>query len=318
MKRADAEPYSETRSGRVWDDPGVSLPLDMAVAAFLALRAEFFDAELAPLPFQLRDKGNTQDDPLDEHIASRLDDGTPHDVVVVAATGPLISPDMVVATPEGVREIRGHEDELGTSEAVGVEVKKLERTKAGGIARPGGIDYNSTPPSKTISVFYERDRIKLPGFYLFVCLEHSGAGRYSVTALALCDGGVLNEDVDLYDTRTGIRKKAIGLGSYGDGLDRERPMLVFANPLGWYELDRTATLIHRRHDLNESGDLNRIGQIERTHPKVPEQPASTYSVYRTPSDASYAGKPFLARDPFPAVKKRTEATQARGRFRLNL
>lgn len=291
---------------------------DMALAVFTVLRKEFFSAALKPKPFGLRDKENTQDDPLDEHIATRVAERVGKSITVVPATGPLISPDMVVATPEGVREIRETEDELGTSEAVGVEVKKLQRSEAGRIARPGGIDYNTTPPSKTISVFYEGNRIDLPGFYLFVCLEGAGRRRYRVSAFALCDGGVLNEDVKLYKEKTGVRQKTIDLGSYGDGLDRERPMFVFANPLGWSVLDNAATLIHRRDDLEESGLVRRIGRIERTNPKKPRRGSSTYFAYRLAKDVAGDEAAFDVTNPFPAVEKRLATTQARGRFVLDL
>lgn len=294
------------------------ISVDMAVQAFVALREEFFDADLAPIAFTLRDKRRTQDDPLDEHVGQRLAARLARETVVVSATGPLISPDMVVAAPEGVRDIQEHEGHLGTNEAVGIEVKKLERTAAGTIARPGGIDYNSTPPSRTIAVFYEGERIRLPGFYLFVCLEEAAQGTCRITALSLCDGGVLNEDIELYESRTGLRKKAIGLGSYGDGLDRQRPMLVFANPLGWAELDRSATLIHRRDDLDDGGQVRKIGLVERTNPAAATRTPSIYTAYRHTADVDASHRLFVERDPFPAVKRRSETTQARGRFRLRL
>jgi hypothetical protein len=291
---------------------------DLVVQSFVALRQEFFDGALVPIPFALRAKQNTQDDPLDEHIASCLAARLSDLITVVPATGPLTCPDMVVAAPEGVREIRLHEGALGTFEAVGIEVKKIERTATGRIDRRGGVDYNSTPPSRTIAVFYEGERVRLPGFYLFLCLEAASPGTCRVTALALCDGGVLNEDVELYESRTKPRKKAIGLGSYGDGLDRQRPMLVFANPLGWGELDRTATLIHRLADLGEGGEVLGIGRIERAHPEVADRPPSIYHAYRAATDVDGTRAPFAVLNPFPVPKRRSETTQARARFQLRL
>jgi hypothetical protein len=41
---------------------------DLSVEAFLALRNRFFDSGATPKPYSLRDKLNTQDDPLDEYI----------------------------------------------------------------------------------------------------------------------------------------------------------------------------------------------------------------------------------------------------------
>ncbi len=42
---------------------------DLTVEAFFLLRNKFFDAKGNPVSFPLRDKRNTQDDPLDEHIS---------------------------------------------------------------------------------------------------------------------------------------------------------------------------------------------------------------------------------------------------------
>jgi hypothetical protein len=45
---------------------------DLAVETFLLLRNTFFDKKRKPLSFPLRDKRNTQDDPLDEYISEIL------------------------------------------------------------------------------------------------------------------------------------------------------------------------------------------------------------------------------------------------------
>jgi hypothetical protein len=43
--------------------------IDLPTAAFLQLRRRFFDEAGKPIPFALRDKRNTQDDPFDEFLA---------------------------------------------------------------------------------------------------------------------------------------------------------------------------------------------------------------------------------------------------------
>lgn len=48
------------------------LMTDLPALAFIALRKRFFDDEGTPIPFDLRDKLNTQDDPLDEFLAQRV------------------------------------------------------------------------------------------------------------------------------------------------------------------------------------------------------------------------------------------------------
>jgi hypothetical protein len=287
---------------------------DIAAGAFLALREEFFTPTLRPRAFGLRDKRNTQDDPLDAHITQRLDRCMPKALRVVGAGGPLISPDLIIASPPGLQGMRKGGD-LETRDLVGIEVKKLERDKHGRIARRNGLDYNSTPPSKTIAAYHDGDRIELPGFYLFVCLERESRRKYKITAMALCDGGVLNEDVDLYSATTGQREKQIGLGSYGDGLDRQRPMLVFPNPLGWSALDGAATLIHRSADLGDSR-LIRVGKIRRARPSARTK-KSVYFVYRDARDIDQGGE-FDELNPFPSVVRRTTKTQPRGRFHVRL
>jgi len=87
--------------------------------------------------------------------------------------------------------------------------------------------------------------LDISGFYLFVIQENVSDKEYIISALALCDGNTLNEDFDLYLKITSQREKEIGLGTYGDGANRNRPMLIFSNPLGASELDRSATLINR-------------------------------------------------------------------------
>lgn len=50
------------------------MPEDLSVQAFLRLRQLFFAPDGRPYSLDLRDKGATQDDPLDEYIATSLKD----------------------------------------------------------------------------------------------------------------------------------------------------------------------------------------------------------------------------------------------------
>ena len=117
---------------------------------------------------------------------------------------------------------------------MGIEVKKLERGQDGKIARASGLDYNSTPPCGAIRVYDASGQpLDMRGFYLFVCLERGKrVGTNWLSALALCDGNALNADFDYYLAVAGERSKEIGVGTYGDGANRNRPMVIFANPLG--------------------------------------------------------------------------------------
>lgn len=76
---------------------------DLTIGSFLILRNSFFGKGAKPRPFRLRDKRNTQDDPLDEYIHKLLSDHLPTDVDCPKAPGPLITPDLVVLRPEACK-----------------------------------------------------------------------------------------------------------------------------------------------------------------------------------------------------------------------
>jgi len=199
---------------------------------------------------------------------------------------------------------------------VGIEVKKLERTAQGRVARASGLDYNSTPPCGRVRVYDAAGRAgDIRGFYLFLCLEQAPAGAEGVVISALClvDGNALNEDFDLYLSITGERKKRIGLGTYGDGADRARPMLIFADPLGVAALDHRAMLIHPDASLSRS--TPDLALAYRLHRPLPDGNVRTFHCYRTRSDTPRDWLVSDLRDPFP-VPTRDPRTRPRGRFKL--
>jgi hypothetical protein len=283
---------------------------DLAVDAFLLLRDSFFDGEMHPVPFDLRPKRNTQDDPLDEHVANLLERGL-SDAVCHKAPGPLINPDLVLYRPELCnRQPREKLANDGTR-IVAIEVKKLERTKSGRISRYSGLDYNTTPPCGTVRIYAADDSpLDIEGFYLFVAQEPTPKEQYLLTALALCDGDLLNEDFDLYLASVSQRAKKIGLGTYGDGMDRQRPMFVFANPLGASQLDRQATLV-TAEPTNQRVQL--VYQLIRTGTADEQR---RFLAYRSLSDVPHGWQIETLEDPFPQPNTRVEQTQPRGRFRL--
>lgn len=293
---------------------------DLAAELFLTLRLEFFDGECRPVPYTLRDKANTQDDPFDENLQRILSTKMPKDVESPKASGPLITPDMVlmrrslcVNQPRSV--LRND-----TSRIIGLEVKKLERAAGGKVARNSGLDYNTTPPCGTVRVYDGQDNpLDVRGFYLFVCQEPvtGKQGQYQLTSLVVCDGNVLNEDFDYYLSIVGERKKQIGLGTFGDGADRCRPMLIFANPLGCDQLQKQPTLVHTSENLStHQGPLRRVGQLRRSAKAGGERAFHCFGL-----ESDYAGVPaktaFNLLDPFP-TPQRSEKTQPRGKFRLDL
>lgn len=294
---------------------------DLGVEAFLALRDKFFKSDARSKLYQLREKKNTQDDPLDEYICRVLKARLTADVEVVPATGPLISPDMALYRAKLCNGAKREELRADSTRILGVEVKKLQRTSTGKIARASGMDYNSTPPCGTVRLYgNDGTPLDVKGFYLFVCQEavKEKANTYQLTALVLCDGSLLNEDFGYYASIIGRRSKEIGLGTYGDGANRKRPMIIFSNPLGAPFLDHNATLIHAHEDLEAIHPaLRYLGPIERKVPCESNPGIRTFHCYRDRRDVPARPEVICIRDPFP-VPKRTKATAARGRFMTSI
>ena len=299
-----------------------SMQTDLSVEAFLALRNRFFDAGAVPEIYSLRDKRNVQDDPLDEYICKVLEADLRDGVDVARASGPLITPDMAIFRPVLCDQAPREELRADSTRIFGLEVKKLER-KGSLVPRSSGMDYNTTPPCGTVRVYDNtQNTLDIKGFYLFVCQEKLSnvENTYRLTALALCDGDLLNDDFDFYLSIVGQRTKEIGLGTYGDGANRLRPMLVFSNPLGVPFLDNQSTLIHARGDLHDDyPTLRRVGVIERSIPckakeesQIADLETRIFHCYRDCRDAE-AIDLFRARDPFPTPKS-TKTTAPRGRF----
>jgi hypothetical protein len=288
---------------------------DLIVEAFTILREHFFDQKGIPKPFPLREKRNTQDNPLDEYICDVLHDHL-QDSECVRAPGPLINPDLVLLRLERCNSVSRAALRGDLTRIVGVEIKKLERTKSDSVARRSGLDYNTTPPCGTIRVYDVNDNpLDIRGFYLFVCQEQElGAeNTYKLSALALCDGDVLNEDFDLYLSAVGQREKEIGLGTYGNGANRHRPMFIFANPLGIPELDNAATLIHPDATLAESKTGLRMAyRLIRTA----KGGKRVFYCYRLAADIETGHSITDLENPFPTPMSRSTRTQSRGRFRL--
>lgn len=287
---------------------------DLVTTAFIALRQRFFNGLGRPIPFALRPKQNTPDDPLDEMLARVVLAGLPG-IRCEKASGPLITPDMVLYRPRACEAAPASSLMDALDRIVGLEVKKLERGAGGHVARASGLDYNTTPPCGRVRV-YDGDgaALDIRAFYLFICLETASNANVAVTALSLVDGDLLNTDFGFYLSIVGERAKRIGLGTYGDGVDRARPMLIFANPLGVPELSRGACLLHPAQDLADSVPaLRRALVINRS---IPQGGPNSFSGYRVAADSTGTTLPPTLDDPFPTPTRRSERTSPRGRFRL--
>ncbi|MDD3580929.1 MAG: hypothetical protein PHW74_07910 [Desulfobacca sp.] len=286
---------------------------DLSVEAFLALRNHFFDEKGKPVSFHLRPKSSTQDDPFDEllgkNILAKL-----NNVQCEKAPGPLITPDLVLFRPVECKNADKAELKNDISRILAIEVKKLERTKQGNVARASGLDYNTTPPCGIVRVYDSvKNTLDIRSFYLFVCLEtdKTDISKVILSALALVDGNLLNTDFNLYLKVVGEREKQIGLGSYANGADRTRPMLIFANPLGAELLDYRVTLIHQSPKL-ENSKLRLVYQIIRTSS---DKKKNKFYCYRLDSDVQYDWEVSTLTDPFP-TPVRDFRTRPRGRFKL--
>ena len=119
---------------------------DLSVEIFLILRNHFSRPDGSPAPYRLRDKLNTQDDPLDEYIAKLLEAEFRDDIKLGKANGPLITPDLVVYRPALCGRVSKQELRANPNSILGIEIKKLERQASGKVARASGLDYNTTPP----------------------------------------------------------------------------------------------------------------------------------------------------------------------------
>ena len=289
---------------------------DLPAEIFARLRHRFFHAEgtAQPVAFPLRDKRNTQDDPFDEFLASEVLNDLPG-IRCAKASGPLVTPDMVFYRPDRIDGAPSADLASDLSRIIALEVKKLERTPGGKVARASGLDYNTTPPCGRVRVYDATGAtIDVRAFYLFVCLEPRSSGHFAVTGLSLVDGNALNADFKLYLTVTGERTKRIGLGTYGDGADRARPMLIFANPLGAPAFDRSPLMVHPDADLSRT--IPTMPLVHRLRRSLPQDGAHDFFFcYRLRSDVPSNWTVTDLTNPFP-TPSRGERTRPRGKFRL--
>lgn len=285
---------------------------NISIKVFAVLRDLFFDTYGNPKQFFLREKRNTQDDPFDEMIAHELKTRlNSNGLLCEKAPGPLISPD--IAIYDSSANLNSADVERNPEKLIGIEVKKLERSANGTIARSSGLDYNSTPPCGSIRLYSPNGNpITAKGYYLFACLEQQEEA-FAVTAMCLCDGSILNDDFEFYKEITGAREKGINLGTYGDGANRNRPMLIFSNPLGACFLDRKISLIS---GIDLSKTRGNIGLAWRLHRKDTQGNDHMFYAYLDTRDISCTHSVSDVYEPFPIPQRRSIETQGRGRFKL--
>lgn len=289
---------------------------DLAAEIFLALRKVFFDEAGTPVVYTLRPKNNVQDDPFDEFVADRLAErfaADNSDIALLRSPGPLVSPDLMIYRPSLVQDDKYLSYANDPAALLAVEVKNVARTRSGRVARASGMDFNTTPPCGTVRLHgSDGSPVDMRASYLFACQEQCGDSRYSLTALVLCDGDALNDDFGFYLSIVGARRKEAGLGSYGDGANRMRPMMIFGNPLGSPLFDRNITLIDSCDAVADNfTELLHAGTFVR-HKQGNDK--RTFYCYRHRREVA-GSEPFKEIDPFPAPR-RSHITTRRGRFLL--
>ncbi|HZQ25252.1 MAG TPA: hypothetical protein VFA89_20865 [Terriglobales bacterium] len=307
---------------------------DLTVEVFRLIRKTFWNDAGQSIACTLRIKGINQDDPLDEYIVKVAQENLPKNATAVRSltrgkqnTGSLTCPDFVVYRPELCAGQSQAVLAIDLTRIVGIEVKKLDFV-AGKQNRDKAMDFNSTPPCGTIRVYSNNDEpIDIRGFYLFVQQEALPNGQVRFPAMTLCDGNLLNKDRVLYlktiGAVEGARKKEIGLGTFADGANRNRPMIVFPNPLSAEVLKGKFTLVHSSSELaNAYPDLFRVGRITRTETTTPQPGTEKQTVlhefhcYQSKRDTRAGVAPFDVHDPIKHPEGRTERVQGRGHFRI--
>lgn len=189
---------------------------------FYKLCCHFFTEDGSKKRFELPTKSSVVSDPFVEYLDEKVFNNWEISHTVAA---PHVSPDLAFYSKTGslIRHL------------LGLEVKTSK-------AKSGDINFNSTPPCGQVVIEVKNKEVVIPCYYLFVQLVMVNVANepdlspndysYEIGSMMMVDGDFINSDFDLYLEATGIREKKIDLGTYGDGMDRQRPMFVFPNPLG--------------------------------------------------------------------------------------
>ena len=82
-------------------------------------------------------------------------------------------------------------------------------------------------------------------------------------SVCVVPGRMLNETMDLYNEITGTRSKEVGLGSYEDLINRNRPMVVGPNPLNCEALRGKFSFFHDQSNMDEWKKIGFMTRNER-------------------------------------------------------
>jgi len=207
---------------------------------FYTICHHFFLEDGTKKQFKLESKSTIMSDPFVEYIGDNILAEFKNIEYILAPSH--ISPDLAFYN--------------SIDDIFGIEVK-TSKTKS------GDINFNSTPPCGKIMIEFNDEEKIIPAYYMFVQLNsvENETNIFEIGTMMLVDGDFINSDFELYLEAIGVREKRIDLGSYGDGMDRQRPMFVFPNPLGIAGIrSERSTLISK--EKFESCDFgNEIGLV---------------------------------------------------------
>ncbi len=228
---------------------------------FYKICKHFFAEGGEKLKFSLDNKTTVVSDPFVEYLDNNVIRGiksTKGSEIKYTVAPPHLSPDLVFFEEEVL------EDSINPLELFGIEVKTSK-------SKSGDINFNSTPPcGKVVVDVNGKDEI-IPCYYLFVHLTPlEEENMFEIGSMMLIDGDFINSDFDLYLEATGVREKRIDLGSYGDGMDRQRPMFVFPNPLGIAGIrSERSTMISKERfkSIDFKDEIGMVATLDRNNKK---------------------------------------------------
>jgi hypothetical protein len=209
---------------------------------FFKICKHFFLEDGTKKQFKLPPRCDITSDPFVEYLDKKALGKTKK---IVAS--PSVSPDLAFLSKD-------------MSDIFGLEVKTTKSTTS-------NINFNSTPPCGKIVVDIDKKETTVPCFYLIVQLveiEIEGEeNMVEIGTMTMIHGDFINSDFELYKQAVGVRTKKIDLGSNGDGMDRQRPMFVFPNPLNIPGIrGERSTLISKEEygdkHIGKVAELNRV------------------------------------------------------------
>ena len=98
---------------------------DLSVEVFIALQRRFLSERGMPREYPLRDKVNSQDDPLDEYLGEVLSREL-GDAISVVRGGSLTNPDLVIVRPRSCEGASRTDLSCDLTRILGVEVKSWD------------------------------------------------------------------------------------------------------------------------------------------------------------------------------------------------